>query len=167
MSTASVGKSKEREVVHLLEEHGWTAERVPRSVADATPVDDVVAVPRTLDEVDHDRPVTRRLQTGQLTRDDLLEVEVKYRSSGGYGMATLYDKHLETVGLGTHRPVVWSSGLSSGGSEALYACTARDVESIDVWSCQEALPKTTRDLLDDGVDVVAMRQAREPWLFVW
>jgi len=101
MSAAAKGKQYERELVRELSSYSLIAERVPRSVADAMPgpIDDVICVPektpmaRRLDG-DSARPVTDHLQS--IAEQDaerfveavgsITQVEVKYTSSGAYGV---------------------------------------------------------------------------------
>lgn len=170
MSTASKGKQRERELVNIINERsGLTAERVPRSVADATPVDDVVVVPDEL-EGDGDRPITRKLQRLEMEIDDLLQVEVKYTSSGGYGLATLRDAHLRTVGLGLPRPLQWEGGWRTGGMSACVCHLYEGDNTPPVRSEQfidDMPPKTAMKVYDETVDAVAFREAREPWVMLW
>ena len=169
MSTASVGKQKEREVVAELDGVGWTAERVPRSVADATPVDDVVCTPQPIDDAHPQRPITRQLQAeGEgLGLADIYQVEVKYRGDGGYGAATFYSTHLESVGLGCVRPVRWRDGYLSGGAAAFVTYQSYDTGLPEAWEVDEKAPKSATDLLVPSVDGVAIRMARRPWIFLW
>lgn len=172
--SASTGKRYERQLVTKLRSYGLTAERVPRSVADATPVDDVVVTLEDIDDPHPDRPITRELQNGRLTVDDIIQIEVKYRSSGGYGMASLYDTHLSTVGLGSTRAAIWASqGFVTGGPASF--ASHLEFECINDREVDDSLPKTLMDLFavtdsnrgKGRVDAVALRMARKPWVMCW
>jgi len=171
----SKGKEYERRLVHRLREHGWTAERVPRSIADAQPtnIDDVIVVPDGVPTADHeDRPITRAIQSGDLPTSAVDKVEVKYTSTGRHGISGLYTAHLESVGLGGRRAIQWSCGHLTGGIRAWTVfCEAHDpagdVGAERVWRSDDTLAKSTRKLFDDTVTAVALKAPRKPWVLVW
>ncbi|MFB6374069.1 MAG: hypothetical protein ABEN55_13370 [Bradymonadaceae bacterium] len=169
MSTAGVGKAREREVVDELEDVGWTAERVPRSVADATPVDDVVCTPQPIEDPHPQRPITRQLQTegDGLGLGDVYQIEVKYRSDSGFGAATFYREHLEAIGLGGVRPIRWRDGYLSGGVAAFVTYQTYEAGRPEAWEAEDKAPQSATDLLVPEVDGAAVRLARRPWIFLW
>lgn len=168
--SAKAGKRWEREFANLIDDlDGWTAERVPRSVADATPVDDVVCVPREVpDDGDGHRLITRKLQRQELEYDEIIQVEVKHRSSGGFGMHTLRQAHLETIGLGTLQHLRWGDGWCTGGVEAWRYVLASGGRA-DHWERDDLPPKTARGAYEDkpNTDAVALHESGEPWVMLW
>lgn len=169
--SAKAGKNAERRLATYLEDaYDVVAERVPRSVADATQVDDVAiwpSPPDTLpdypddaDVTDHQqehRPLTSRLQCGVIGVEQLQQIEVKYTSSGkGFAVSTLYSTHLETVGLGGERPVEWANGYYTGP----YVAPAEPYE-VD-----NDLPKGAQ-VMSDNHNAAAISEKGEPWVFVW
>jgi len=173
--SASTGKKYERELVNKLRDY-FPAERVTRSVADASQVDDVIVWPYYDDlpdaelpddkDVNPDRPLTTRLQSGAIGIDELLQVEVKYTSGGAYGVKGLLSKHLETVGLGDISCVAWANGWRSGGLKAwafAHSEIARDIYEVD-----DTLAKGAQKLVrPNNVDAAAIRSPRKPWVMVW
>jgi len=167
--SASTGKKYERELVGKLREY-FPAERVPRSVADASQVDDVIVWPDFDDlpdaeDVNPDRPLTTRLQSGAISVGELLQVEVKYTSGGAYGIRGLLNTHLETVGLGTIECVEWSNGWRTGGIRA-WAFTHSEIAD-EVYEIDDTLAKSARQLVGPTVDAAAIRSPRNPWVMVW
>ena len=173
MSTASKGKTYERELVRELRDLSLVAERVPRSVADAMPgpIDDVICLPSDADAAAHDdRPITTRLQ--ELHADGfaaylsgITQIEVKYSSSGAYGSASLLDAHKRTVGLGTCQSLVWPCGVQTGGLAAFAAWVEGSL--VEEWVYDHGtLPSAPRALLDSS-DAAAIRASGEPWVVVW
>lgn len=170
----SKGKTYEKRLVRRLREHGWTAERVPRSICDAQPtnIDDVVVVPGGVPTADHkDRPITRAIQSGDLPAIVVDKIEVKYTSTGGYGINGLYNTHLETVGLGGRRAVQWSSGHLSGGLRAWTEfCERYDPAEPffgGPYRVDDTLAKSAARLFDETVTAVALKAPRKPWVVIW
>jgi len=168
--SASTGKKYERELVGKLRDY-FPAERVPRSVADASQVDDVIVWPYYDDlpdaeDVNPDRPLTTRLQSGAIDIDELLQIEVKYTSGGAYGIKGLLSKHLETVGLGGVSCVAWTDGWRSGGLKA-WAFQRSEI-ARDIYEVDDTLAKGAQKLVrPDNVDAAAIRSPRRPWVMVW
>lgn len=175
MSTASRGKKWERDLCSELEEYPLTAERVPRSVADALPgpIDDVVCVPGEMETADHDhRAITNHLQDLTDDTEAFLEyvqrvtcIEVKYTSSGGYGVQTLLSTHLETIGLGTREALWWSAADVYTGGLAAFAEWVLHGET-SYWELDDSPPSSAVGLLDEA-DAAAVRAEREPWALIW
>lgn len=168
MSTASKGKKNERKLANAFRDIGWTGERVPRSVADSQPyIDDVLVSPY---EVDHDghRPLTTALVEEEMDFGDMYRLESKYSSSNGFGAATLYKAHLETVGLGGTSAVRWADGWATGGPHA-FAWYHTRPEEWELYEHDHTLPKSTRALVADDphVDGAAIRLAAKPFVLVW
>jgi len=172
--SASTGKKYERELVNKLRDY-FPAERVPRSVADASQVDDVIVWPYYEDlpdaelpddkDVNPDRPLTTRLQSGAIGIDELLQVEVTYTSGGAYGVTGLLSKHLETVGLGGISCVSWGNGWRSGGLKA-WAFQHSEIAD-EVYEVDDTMAKGARQLVGPSVDGAAIRSPRNPWVMVW
>jgi len=174
--SAKTGKKYERKVVNCLAEYNVTAERVPRSVADATPVDDVVVAGSGFEpiEEDGDRPITRQLQRQEIELKEVTQVEVKYTSGGAYGVKGLYNAHLAGIGLGGAQHMLCQDGWSSGGLMAFVACVFRPLgdgawkTSSEAWCTEDSLAKGTRELIaGEMADAAAIRGPRRPWVVVW
>jgi hypothetical protein len=177
--SASKGKRYERELVRKFNKcAGLTAERVPRSVADATAIDDVVIVPRDLpgrDDINDNRPITTRLQRQELTLDHILQVEVKYTSTNGYALTTLRDAHEGVVPLDWEGSLTWSDGWRTGGVSSLHCYIkgrtgrpAPEELGRKPKGKNNSLPKTPTDVYrNNDVDAVAFREPREDWLLLW
>lgn len=171
MSKAAKGKRNESKLADALEEYGWTAERVPRSVADATPLGDVVAVPPGVETADHEhRPITRAFSQGKLPLSAIDRIECKLTNSSAYGVKTLLKMHLRGTGLGTPCPTQWACGHLSGGPQAWVWWQQSGGEAVDPYHVEKELPKTAADLLDDEhdlVDAAAVRETGGPFVVVW
>lgn len=175
MSSTSKGKKREQELVRKIDDRpGWTAERIPRSVADARPLEgDVLAYPAELEvrEQDHaHHPIASRLESGELDRSDVLEIEVKWRSSG-QSIKGLYQAHRDTVGLGYSKIfLMWSDGMRSGGLPVwtnLESGPQRGVGGpVDCMRIDDT-PASWPRKAAEGVDAAAFRMSRAPWVLLW
>jgi len=161
------GKEWEKKLVRQFDGYPVTAERVPRSVADAQPVDDVLVARAEADLVDHPhRPITRALAEEQIGKDEYEQLECKYTSGREYGINGLYSLHLETVGLGTTSVVWWpDSGVYSGGISAFVAWLQWD--DVECWEHDDTLSKSTRKLFGGRYRGCALRGTGKPWVLVW
>ena len=170
VETMGKGKEYERKFVRALKQKGWVAERVPRSVADASAVDDVLAAPPwyEADDEDGNRPITKPIQRQELSHVDPIQIEVKYTSTGSYGLPGLYRAHLETVGLGGLQPIEWPGEIWTGGIAAFASMLDEECFGLDAWERDESLAKGTLELLEPAlVDAAALRAPRKPWVLVW
>jgi len=172
----STGKKYERELVQALRDVTVTAERVPRSVADALPskIDDVICVPEGMPVADSDhRPITDYLQELDDPRafaeyvGSVVKVECKYTSSGAHGVQTLLDAHLRGPGLGWPNPVYWQGAdVYSGGPAAFATALEYGDGSAEAYEVGGSPPKGASGLLEDA-DAAAIRASREPWVMIW
>lgn len=114
MGSADRWKSKEREVRRMFENiMNFQAQRTPGSGGRDMGFDaDVVVVPKysSDDEVN----VLREVEEGDLSFDELITVEVKYRKDGGW-FKHVYHQHLRMNGLNQiHK---WEDGMFTVGGE--------------------------------------------------
>lgn len=94
----------------------------------------------------------------------MLEMEVKFRKDAA-GFSGLYDAHLEICGLGGQDSIWWEDDICTGGIWALeHHIRFREF----TWEQTEpALTAFTRAAFKPGVDVVACRAPRKPWVLLW
>lgn len=179
MSTAASGKREEKRLARELNELGWLAERVPRSVCAATPskIDDVIAVPpgtaaQVPEPGNEHRPLTEAVQSKALEASAVDTIEVKYTSGSAYGCKGIYKAHLETVGLGTLRALQWDCGHLTGGVAAWCAYQLggphEKIPFLPDPDDSTTLAKTAARLLKpETVDAAAIRLSGHPFVMVW
>lgn len=150
------GRKYELELKRLLEEKGCT-------------VIDVASTAGLTGQFDADllvwTPAHEPTEGWQRREDEhMIELEVKYRKNA-QGYAQTYDAHLEACGMGGLDYIKWRDCRTGG---ALAMIDDHEGYGGEGWECDgNALTAFIQSAFKPGVDVVACRAPKKPWLFFW
>src|SRR5690606_539054 len=96
----------------------------------------------------------------------MVEVEVKFRKTAT-GFVKIYDEHLAGCGLGNTDVMYWEGDMSTSGGVVSLTNQFTGLPADSFCVDQSARSSFVESAFKPGVDVVALRASRKPWVFVW